>query len=189
MAVKGNEVRSNRNGKDGLVLAVTKDGKRCRVYIYGSDGMEVWVPVSGVTVTVSGDDQCWKCGGSGIFYISGATVNGVFQGSSGKCYGCEGKGVQNNGDRLRNHGYHHRRAEVEERVAAAERGEQVKPLSHPKVTARKSARKNHPDPERKLKRTVHGVRSTTPATDAAEREPRLIDCECGFMHLDSVPCI
>jgi hypothetical protein len=178
MVVKGNEVTSNRNDKTGLVLAVTKDGKRCRVYIYGSDGMDVWVPVSGVTVTVSGDDQCWKCGGSGIFYGGGAVVNGTYKGYSGPCYGCEGKGVQNNGDRLRNHGYHHRRAEVEERVAAAERGEEVKPLSHPKVKQRKAARI----------KTVHGERSTTPATDAAN-EPRLIDCECGFMHLDNVPCI
>jgi hypothetical protein len=165
------------------------------VYVYGSDGVEAWVKLSDVTLTVSGTETCWKCGGSGLYYFGGAVVNGVYQGNTGPCFGCEGKGQQNNEDRLRNHYYHHRRNEDYNPVDGEVDGQAVtysdkpKPLAHPKVTRGKSTRKNHPDPERKLKRTVHGVRSTTPATDAAEREPRLIDCECGFMHLDNVPCI
>jgi len=195
MIVKGNEVRNNRNGEDGLVLAVRHDGSAVKVYVYGSDGVTTWLKPELVTVTVDGDETCWKCGGSGLYYFSGATVNGVFQGNTGPCYGCQGSGKQNNADRTRNHWYHHRRSEDYNPVAGEVAGETVtftdkpKPLAHPKVTRGKSTRKNHPDPERKLKRTVHGVRSTTPATDAAEREPRLIDCECGFMHLDNVPCI
>jgi hypothetical protein len=188
MIVKGNIVRSNDKGGEGLVLALTKDGKRAKVKVFGHDA-EVWRKLDSMTVLVSGDEQCWKCQGSGLFYMGGGMLNGKFTGKTGECYGCQGKGTQNNDDRLRNHYYWHRMAIVDEAVAEAERGEfeslertaekMSKPLSHPKLAQRKAKRV----------KTVHGERSTTPGTDAAEREPRLIDCECGFMHLDNVPCI
>ena len=65
-------------------------------------------PAVALTVEHSGTETCWKCGGSGQFHSGGGTVNGVFTGTIGVCFGCEGKGKQNNADRLRNHYYWHR---------------------------------------------------------------------------------
>lgn len=53
--------------------------------------------------------ECHKCGGSGIWYGHGYMLNGVFQGPSGKCYACEGKGVETDADQRRNWGYHQNR--------------------------------------------------------------------------------
>lgn len=55
------------------------------------------------------DVECHKCGGTGIWYGHGYVLNGVFQGPSGKCYACEGKGVETDADQRRNWGYwqHH----------------------------------------------------------------------------------
>ena len=118
---KGNIVRSKRAGRDGIVLAVRKDGTAVKVYDYGT-GHTVWVPIAGVTVTIDDDRTCGKCGGSGVF------DNGVVR---GVCFGCEGTGSQNNEDRLRNHHYWHRQGEIDDALLAIERGEEPTPLSSP----------------------------------------------------------
>lgn len=209
MIVKGNEVKSNRNGKDGLVLAVTKDGKRCKVYVYGSDGVETWVKLTDVTLTVSGPETCWKCNGSGLYYMGGGMLNGKFTGKTGPCFGCGGTGQQVNEDRLRNHYYHHRRSEDYNPAAGEVNGEAVTPVDNRPLAALKRnvsgrVKSGEAEPiierkaaniakarERAVKRTVktaHGERSTTPATDAVERDP-LIDCtKCGCLHRYDVAC-
>lgn len=49
-------------------------------------------------------DDAWpcQCNGSGIYYLAGATVNGVFQGQTGPCFPCASKGWQSAADRKRN---------------------------------------------------------------------------------------
>lgn len=94
---KGNIVTGAATGKDALVLALTKDGKRAKLHIYGwSDcgtggkiNGEVWLDVDRFTVTTSGEAECWKCGGSGLYYSGGAVVNGTYTGNTGPCFGCQ----------------------------------------------------------------------------------------------------
>jgi len=107
--VKGNIVRSNRAGRDGIVLAVRKDGTSAKVFDYGT-GHTVWVPVTGFTVTIDDDRTCGKCGGDGLFKFNNGNV--------GKCNACAGHGVQNNDDRIRNHHYWHRQGEIEDALVA-----------------------------------------------------------------------
>jgi hypothetical protein len=52
-----------------------------------------------------GTTTCDSCGGSGKWYGHGYVLNGVFQGPTGKCYPCNGKGYQTDEDRRRNWGY------------------------------------------------------------------------------------
>lgn len=119
---KGNIVRSNRAGRDGIVLAVRKDGTSVKVFDYKT-GHTVWVPVAGVTVTIDDDRRCGKCGGDGLFKFDNGNV--------GKCNACAGKGYQHNDDRVRNHHYWHRQGEIEDALLAIDRGEEPPPLSTP----------------------------------------------------------
>jgi hypothetical protein len=202
MLTKGNIVQGNNSGRHAIVLAVRKDGTAAKLYEYGPD-REVWVPVKKFTVTTTGMDQCFKCLGSGLYFMGGAVVNGRYTGKTGICFACEGKGEQSDADRLRNHYYWHRQVEEGETVESPlepnpQQPLPAKPTLREVVAKRKSQKKNHPDPERKalgkvkVKRTVHGVRSTTPASDAVKNaEPVLLDpCPgCGFMHRDDVMCV
>ena len=45
------------------------------------------------------------CSGSGLFYMGGAVVNGVYTGRTGTCFRCNGKGHQDGADRERNYWY------------------------------------------------------------------------------------
>lgn len=90
-----------------IVLALTKDGNRAKLHVYGADESR-WLPVKAFTVDISGDEQCWKCSGSGNYYSGGAVVNGVYTGKIGVCFACQGKGVMNDADRKRCHTYWHR---------------------------------------------------------------------------------
>src|SRR3954447_13439839 len=107
---KGNIVKSTAHDTSAIVLAVTKDGKRAKVYVYGPDA-EVWRPVTAFGVEVNGDEKCFKCMGSGLFYMGGAVVNGTYTGKTGPCFACQGKGVQTDADRVRCHYYWHRKAD------------------------------------------------------------------------------
>jgi hypothetical protein len=127
---KGNIVQGKRHGKHGIVLAVRKDGTRAKVYVYGPDA-EIWRPLDDFEVVVSGLDTCGKCLGTGLYYFGGAVVNGSYTGQTGKCYACQGKGKQDNDDRVRCHHYWHRQQEIEAAVEAVERGEEYTPLSVP----------------------------------------------------------
>ena len=62
-------------------------------------------------VQVQMEHEC-TCDGSGIYYISGGTVNGVFVGQTGKCFGCHGKGWQDRSDVIRNRTYWSKYARV-----------------------------------------------------------------------------
>jgi hypothetical protein len=53
----------------------------------------------------AGSTICSKCSGSGTFYGRGAVVNGKFEGFSGPCFGCQGKGWQAPKDQRRNRYY------------------------------------------------------------------------------------
>ena len=101
----GNIVKSIKFGDSGMVLAVTKDGARAKIHTFNRDGDD-WYPVSWFAVEVSGDRKCHKCNGSGLFYMGGAVVNGVYTGKTGPCFGCGGNGVENDADRVRNHVYY-----------------------------------------------------------------------------------
>src|SRR3954451_16045244 len=113
--IKGNIVVGNNSGRHAIVLAVRKDGTRAKVYEYGPD-REVWVPLTAFTVETSGLETCYKCGGSGLYYMGGMVLNGRYTGKTGPCYACSGKGKQNDDDRKRCHYYWHGQgADVDER--------------------------------------------------------------------------
>jgi hypothetical protein len=101
---KGNVVTGKRTGKDGLVIALTKDGKRAKLHLYGEDA-EIWRSVEDFTIKVAGGEKCWKCDGSGLYYFGGAVVNGVYTGRTGPCFACQGDGVATDADRIRCHFY------------------------------------------------------------------------------------
>lgn len=46
-----------------------------------------------------------QCDGSGVFRGGGGTVNGVYVGFEGTCFGCGGKGWQTRQDAIRNRTY------------------------------------------------------------------------------------
>jgi ribosomal protein S27AE len=180
--VKGNIVRSNRAGRDAIVLAVRKDGTAAKVYDYGT-GHTVWVPVAGVTVTIDDDRTCGKCGGSGVF------DNGVVR---GVCFGCEGTGSQNNEDRLRNHHYWHRQGEIDDALLAIERGEEPAPLSTPvdpapkplkEVVKRKGKRR---DPRSVV---LQDANELDKLRDKGEHISHDECPNCGTGHRYDVPCL
>jgi hypothetical protein len=105
---KGDIVASIEHGTTALVLALTHDGKRAKLHVFGRRQPIVWKEVDACTVATTGEERCWKCSGSGLYYFGGAVVNGVYQGRTGPCYACEGKGKQTNADRLRCHYYWYR---------------------------------------------------------------------------------
>jgi hypothetical protein len=205
---KGNIVRSKKHDTTAIVLALTRDGRRAKVYVYGPDE-EVWRPLSTFTVEHNGIETCWKCGGSGQFHSGGGTLNGVFTGTIGVCFGCEGKGKQNNADRLRNHYYWHRQTAIYNALDAIERGEEPEPISAPwqhapedngegiKATVERvrsgNKRHNHPDPERKALGKPKRKRAM-PAGEldhlrAEDDGVKLINCQqCGCMHRADVSC-
>jgi hypothetical protein len=98
---KGDIVASKEHGTTALVLALTKDGERAKLHVFKRRDSIVWRDVCACETVVTGEEQCWKCDGSGRYYFGGAVVNGVYQGRTGDCYACGGKGVQTNADRLR----------------------------------------------------------------------------------------
>src|SRR3954463_11250144 len=97
---KGNVLVNKRYDGHALVLALTKDGTRAKLHIFGRDEA-VWHPLDWYAVQEAGSATCWKCSGSGLYYFGGATVNGVFTGQTGICFACEGKGGQTNEARRR----------------------------------------------------------------------------------------
>jgi hypothetical protein len=65
--------------------------------------------VSGQNRPVYDEGECrQECGNcrDGVFYISGRMVNGVFQGKTGVCFQCEGKGWTTPADRKRTDNYY-----------------------------------------------------------------------------------
>ena len=200
---KGNIVKSNAKGGEGMILALTKDGKRAKVKVFGHDA-EVWRPLDSMTVLVDSWESCWKCGGSGKFYLPGpgpmgnATVNGVYQGTTGICFACSGKGKQDNADRLRNHYYWHRAEVVDMAVAEAERGEfeslertaakMGKVLPGVKYDAEPPARKPEQGPKQRPK-IKSKAKPAAPAMSDTDEGSRLIDCKgCGCLHRDDTMC-
>jgi hypothetical protein len=178
MITKGNIVRSKNHDSAGIVLALTKDGKRAKVYVYGPDA-EVWRPVASFTVETAGTQECWKCQGSGIYYISGATVNGVFQGSTGPCFGCEGDGKQTDADRLRCHYYWHRRSDSIDATDLLPVGE--KPAPAVETPAERPSMRTVVQRKRTARKAVHDDRG-----DGIE----LVNCQgCGTLHRNDVPCL
>jgi len=175
--IKGNIVKSNEHGTEGMILAITRDGKRAKLKVFGRDA-EVWRTLDSMTVIVDGNEQCWKCGGSGVYQGGGMVLNGRFTGYTGDCYACAGKGTQNNEDRIRNHYYWHRQAVVDVAVAEAERGE----FESLERTAERMAK---PKPAAKVK-----IRSKKPAKKAVTNDDsKLIECkECGSLHRSDIPC-
>ena len=143
---KGNIVRSNKTGKHGIVLALTKDGERCKVYVYGPDA-EVWRPIEGMIVVEAGLMTCHKCLGSGLYYFGGAVVNGSYTGQTGPCYACQGKGKQTDDDRVRCHYYWHRQREIEQAIEDVERTGTYTPLSIPWMAPDETVAELHGEPE------------------------------------------
>lgn len=50
-------------------------------------------------------EDCHNCK-DGVYYISGAVVNGVFRGRTGMCFQCQGKGYTTAADRRRTDNYY-----------------------------------------------------------------------------------
>jgi hypothetical protein len=181
--VKGNVVRSKMHpDSEALVLAITQDKRRARLHVLGTD-RDIWRDVNAFTVTVNGLERCWKCGGSGLFYMGGAVVNGRYTGQTGPCFACEGKGKQDDTDRLRNH-YYWRRGRIEERSSTeSERflpadtapTVQESTLAVPARQERQArAQKGHEFPHNE---------------GTADDRGNLVDCnQCGCLHRDDVKC-
>ena len=201
--IKGNIVKSNEHGTEGLVLALTKDGKRAKVYVLGSDGQEVWRPVDSMTVILSGDEQCWKCGGSGVFQGGGIVENGKYKGYSGDCYGCAGKGKQNDADRVRNHHYWHRERAIYDALDAIEQGKKPEPLPHPpigdsdyipyaspeNVREWREANEREEAVTKPAKVKIRSKKKAAPVATVSDADSKLIDCKgCGTLHRDDTMC-
>jgi len=60
------------------------------------------------TALPEGNVECDGCSGDGVYYGRGSVVNGVFQGFTGTCYRCGGKGAQTPADVKRNTYYDNR---------------------------------------------------------------------------------
>jgi hypothetical protein len=197
--MRGDIVIGNNSGRHAIVLAVRKDGTAAKLYDYGPDE-EVWVDVTDFTVEVTGDNTCYKCMGSGLYFMGGMVLNGRYTGKTGPCYACDGKGIQNAKDRIRCHFYWHRKVEAGEEVESPlePTPQQPLPQAHTATqTAVRPARERKAANiakarERATKRTIktaHGERSATPATDAVDAMDLLIDCEsCGCVHRSDVKC-
>jgi hypothetical protein len=196
---KGNIVKGKATGSHGIVLAVTKDGKRAKVFVYGPDA-EIWLPISRFTVEVSGLEQCYKCLGSGLYYMGGATVNGRYTGKTGICYGCEGKGEQSDDDRRRCHYYWHRKVEDGEEIESPMEANPQQPLDNAPlralrehVSGKVESGEAEPIVEQPVKPSRPKIRSkkpkTAPAVSETPDEGRLIDCKgCGTLHRDDTMC-
>jgi hypothetical protein len=206
MLTKGNIISDDKFDRRGIVLAVSRDGKRARVYLYGPD-FEKWMNQDWLTVIVSGDDTCHKCGGSGVYQGGGMVLNGTFTGYTGECYACAGKGKQNDDDRIRCHHYWHRQSEIADRIEAAESGDTANTVENkPLTTGQDNTAKPKTRPLREVVRDRKALRShagsavyvpkVTPEKvkewdEAASRDdaPTLIDCpQCGALHRTDVLC-
>jgi len=182
---KGNIVKLGE--KHGIILAVTKDGTRAKCYVYGPD-VDVWRPMAAFTVVTAGSDTCYKCGGSGLYYMGGAVLNGRYTGKTGECYGCIGKGTQTDDDRVRCHYYWHRQHEIEERIEAAERGDTAntvenKPLSTPLT------RPLERNPQARMDEHDYMPEEDAPAGWEPDEAATLIDCKgCGTLHRNDTMC-
>jgi hypothetical protein len=179
MMVKGNIVKNVRDGDSGIVLAVRKDGTRANIYRYGKDRAE-WYPVDWFTVEVAGEEKCFKCLGSGLFYMGGAVVNGKYTGKTGPCYACRGTGQQTDDDRRRCHHYWHSQVEEGEEVESPLEPNPQQPL--PTVSEKP-----------KHKHTIHDgiarARERRANGECKTDDSRLIDCKgCGALHRDDVAC-
>src|SRR5213075_2561484 len=84
IAEKGNVLRNTRFDHHALVLALTNNGARAKLHIYGQDE-PVWHPLAWYEVIEAGDCTCYKCSGSGLYYFGGEILNGVYQGKTGPC--------------------------------------------------------------------------------------------------------
>lgn len=196
MVERGDIVIGNNSHRHAIVLAVRNDGTAARLYIYGPD-RETWVSVDKFTVEVTGDDKCFKCMGSGLYFMGGMVLNGRYTGKTGPCYACDGKGIQNAKDRIRCHYYWHRKIEAGEQLESPLEPTPQQPLpeahssTERRVSPAPKVKANIAKARAKRIKTIHGERSTTPAQDAIERQPVLLDpCpECNTMHLDSIPCL
>jgi hypothetical protein len=169
MLTKGNIVKFDRGDNHGIVLNVRKDGTRANVYRYGRDSAE-WVPVNWLTVVTTGTEKCYKCGGSGLYYFGGMVLNGVYQGKTGPCFGCEGKGEQTDADRLRCHFYWHRKVEDGVEIETP-----LDASPAPEIA---------PEPKPAMAMAANRKRREYVADDS-----KLIDCKgCGALHRDDVLC-
>jgi len=201
---KGNIVVSKKHDTTGIVLAITRDSKRARVYVYGPDA-EVWRPLSTFNVDVAGTVECWKCGGSGLYYFGGAVVNGVYIGKTGDCFACEGKGEQTDADRLRCFWYWHRDTVNRENLSVApddaETPQEKRKRKQAVADAREAVEREQPRKKVKIKSKPKRDKRSTVVQNADElenfRKParvedigsRLIQCKgCGTMHRDDTMC-
>ena len=209
---KGNIVKSLKHDREGMILALTKDGKRAKVKVFGYDE-PVWRALDSMTVIEAGWETCWKCGGSGIFQGGGGVLNGKFTGYTGECFACSGKGKQDNADRLRNHYYWHRADVIEAGVAEAERGEfeslertaakmgrvlpGVKydaepPARKPKIRSKKISAQAPVGKDGKVVITNGRKRvfATGKVVGKCDDGSNSVDCTvCGFIHSDDTLCL
>jgi hypothetical protein len=70
-----------------------------------NDPASTWAPVKDMP---EGNVDCDGCRGDGVYYGRGSVVNGVFQGFTGTCFRCGGKGSQTPADVKRNEYYDNR---------------------------------------------------------------------------------
>ena len=185
--VKGNIVRGRNSGRSAIVLAVRKDGTAAKLYEYGPD-REVWMPVGKFTVEVSGLEQCYKCLGSGLYYMGGAVVNGVYTGKTGECYACRGKGEQTDEDRLRCHYYWHRKVEEGEEIERPMEATPQQPLREEPAPAKVKIRmpKKRRDPRSVV---LQEANELDKLRDKGERIAHDECPNCGTGHRYDVPCL
>lgn len=115
---KGDWVLSRDPAKatEGWIVAISASGA-VKVRIHSDRA--IWLSASEASrrLRVVGQDErileCHKCiDGSGKFYAGGGTVNGVYTGKVGDCYGCQGHGLCTPSDRHRNRVYWNKYARI-----------------------------------------------------------------------------
>lgn len=190
---KGNIVKFKRSGDECMVVAVAGGKERVNLHVFGSEEPR-WYWFSSIELVCSTSEECWKCHGSGLYYFGGATVNGVYKGRTGPCFACEGKGSQNNDDRIRCYHYWRRGkyAEFNEdgnRVPSKLTAPGTMPVDRAvnEGGSRKSERMpTVTTPRRQDNRVAALVGSPTVTQDDIDS---LVDCsQCGCLHLSNVSC-
>ena len=163
---KGNIIVGNNSERHGIILAVRKDGTAAKIFDYGPD-KELWLAPRKFTIEVSGRKQCYKCLGSGLYYYGGAVVNGKYTGKTGVCFGCEGKGEQDDADRVRCHYYWHRKVEDGEDIESPLESNPQQPLPEDKPESLIAAK-------RRQRREVAELNAipTRPKIRSKKRDPR-----------------
>ena len=82
-----------KSGEVTGLESVRKSGEVVIVTLFRGDD-DTYAVDTAYLVKVVTEEDCWTCGGRGIWYGRGYVENNVFKGQTGPCFRCRGKGRQ-----------------------------------------------------------------------------------------------